>query len=161
MIGTKQKGMVEPREVLLVLILPLLLMICTYIYGSMELSSQENFYAAITGETVNLTANDTYVNLANSPLVNDAEYPVALYNSTTTLVEDTDYAIDYTDGKVKTINNKTGVYSINYNHMGGESYLAFDDTNEKAYAAFGLAKILPLVVVGALVVGLLLKVFVF
>lgn len=51
--------------------------------------------------------------------------------------------------------------SIDRTGLSSDAQTAINDTAEQAYSAFGTATILPIVIVGALIIGLLLKMFAF
>ena len=60
-------------------------------------------YDEVTDEAVTLTAHGTYKDLANNPVEFDSERICVDAAETTTYTRDTDYTIDYTNGKITSI----------------------------------------------------------
>jgi len=165
MLGTKRqngKGMIDMKSILYIALVPIILMVVIMAYGYFESSTPQAFYRDVTGDSVNLSSNNTYVAVSTCEqgLVNDSSYDIVVSNSTTTLTESTDYQVDYDNCKIKTINNKTGVYDVDYTYK-NEGYASYESTNTQTYNAFNMATVIPIVVISVIVIGLLLKSFVF
>lgn len=161
--GTKYRGMINAKDLVYVLLIPVMLIVMVLVFANFETTTPSAFYRSVTGEDINLSENGTWVSLSHCEqgLVNDTSYPVKVYNSTTTLVEDTNYEVDYTNCKVRLIDNQSfGVYDCDYWYK-GQGYASYEKTTDQSYNAFSIASILPLVVIAVLIIGVLLKVFVF
>ncbi|RLJ01801.1 MAG: hypothetical protein DRP10_03180 [Candidatus Aenigmatarchaeota archaeon] len=158
-----RKGIVNAKDLVYILLIPVMLIVMVLVFANFEITTPSAFYRGVTGEDVNLSTNGTWVSLSHCEqgLVNDTDYPVKVYNSTTTLVEDTNYEVDYTNCKVRLIDNSSfGVYDCDYYYK-GQGYASYEKTADQSYNAFSIASIVPLVIIAVVVIGILLKAFVF
>jgi len=76
-------------------------------------------YQAVVNETFNSSTQDVYVQLGNTSIVSGSE-TVTTTNGSTTYTRDTDYKMNYTDGKIMSLStgamdNYTDYY-ISYNY---------------------------------------------
>jgi hypothetical protein len=157
------KGIVDIKTIAYLLLIPVILMVMVIVFSNFESTTPSAFYNSVTGESVNLTgANNTYVSLANCEqgIVNDSSYPVKLYNSTKTLVEDTNYAVDYTNCKIKAIDGTTNnsAWSCDYSYK-RDGYASYESMADQGYNAFSIATIIPLIVIAIVIIGLLFTAF--
>ena len=148
------------------LLIPMLLVIFALIMGNFEKTSQDFYDVSVTGDTVNFTANNTYVTYTTSTVSDTTTF--RLYNTSAsgdciggTIVATGNYTLDESNGRVKIINanlNGTacGEWYIDYSHYAKSGFEETDGIIENTWNGYDMAGVLPIVVIAMIVVGLLM-----
>lgn len=113
----------------------------------------ESTYSSVSAEAFNVSGNsDTWMALANSDITTNSE---SVYNGTYNAVRNTDYEMNYTDGKISPLstgsllfNESLGstVYSIDYDHGGYTPLANLSSSARTLINLFGMVLALGLLI---------------
>ena len=113
----------------------------------------ESTYSSVSAEAFNVSGNsDTWMALANNDITVNSE---SVYNGTYNAVRNTDYSMNYTDGKISPLSTggllfnesiDSTVYSIDYDHSGYSVLANITSSTRTLINLFGLVLALGLLI---------------
>jgi len=153
-------------KILLVVAIPMVLLIGNLTFGYFSVSANSVYEQSYTAENLSYVNADgageyTTVTLAHPPLVQDTE--VLYFNGQTATAGENYTILNQETGEINITqwNTSTGSDQLyaNYTGHGGEGYQQVEEVRGTAYAGFNLAGILPLVIAGVTMLGIVIGVF--
>jgi len=148
-------------KVITIVTVPMLIIIGLIIFGNFATVTNQTFEEDYTNETFSANGGDSIV-ADHPPVVNDT---YNLYNDSahsTELTEGSDYyLVDLENGTFSLDSGLTtgGNVYLEYTGHGGEGWTQAQDVKNTSYSGFNLASVLPIVIAGVAVLGIVIGAF--
>jgi len=148
-------------KVLTIVTVPMLIIIGLLIFGNFASVTNQTFEVDVANESISANGGDT-ITVASPPVVNDT---YNLYNDsghTTELTEGSDYTVNsLEEGKfdLDAGLSTSGTVYVEYTGHGGDGWEQAESVKNTSYSGFNLASVLPIVIAGVAVLGIVIGAF--